>query len=150
VAFDRIGSRLLAGFGALVCAGAMVLLAWLPPTPVASAVALRLVLFGVGTGIFQSPNTSAAMATVPRPQLGVASAVLSEMRNVGMVLGIGLAGLVLHLLVSEEVLSKYVLNAEEAGVFVIGIDRAFLAGAAVAAVGALTALIKRPGTGRKA
>ena len=89
------------------------------------------------------------MGGVPRPHLGVASAVLSEMRNVGMVIGIGLAGLVLHLLVPEEVLSAYLLSPSEAGVFIHGIDRALFAGGVVAAIGALTSLIKRPGSLRK-
>jgi EmrB/QacA subfamily drug resistance transporter len=147
---DRIGSRLLSCFGSLVCAAAMLLLAGLPPSADAVDVALRLTLFGIGTGIFQSPNTSASMASVPRPHLGVASAVLSEMRNIGMVMGIGLAGLVLHLFVPEEILTRHLLNASDADVFIWGIDRAFLAGSAAAVVGALTSLIKQPGLDRKA
>jgi EmrB/QacA subfamily drug resistance transporter len=147
---DRIGSRLLSCAGSLVCAGAMVLLACLPPPAGALDVALRLTLFGIGTGVFQSPNTSAAMASVPRPHLGVSSAVLSEMRNVGMVMGICLAGLVLHLVVSEEILSRNLLSTSEAGVFMLGIDRALFAGAIVAAIGALTSLIKRSGIAGKA
>jgi EmrB/QacA subfamily drug resistance transporter len=146
---DRIGSRLLCCLGSLVCAGAMMLLAGLRPSSGSLDVALRLALFGVGTGIFQSPNTSAAMGGVPRPHLGVASAVLSEMRNVGMVMGIGLAGLVLHLFVSEEVLSKYLLSTSEAGDFMRGIDQALFAGAVVAVIGAITSLTNRPGIARK-
>jgi EmrB/QacA subfamily drug resistance transporter len=145
---DRIGSRLLSCLGSLVCAGAMVILSGLRPPSGSLEIAMKLALFGIGTGIFQSPNTSAAMGGVPRPHLGVASAVLSEMRNVGMVMGIGLAGLVLHLYVSEDVLSRYLPSASEAQAFVRGVEYSMLTGAVVACAGAIASLIKRSGTAR--
>jgi EmrB/QacA subfamily drug resistance transporter len=106
---DRIGTRGLAAVGAGVCAAA---LAWLalgcwrgdaggmaaattgagrPAEPLWWIVA-GLALFGLGTGIFQSPNNSAVMGSVPRERAGTASAVLAVIRNVGMVLGIAVAG----------------------------------------------------------
>jgi len=65
-------------------------------------------------------------------------------------MGICLAGLVLHLVVSEEILSRTLLSASEAGAFMLGIDRALYAGAIVAAIGALTSLIKRSAIAGKA
>ena len=50
---------------------------------------------GLGTGIFVSPNNSALMGAAPRTRQGIASGVLATARNVGMVLGIGLAGAIL-------------------------------------------------------
>ncbi len=86
------------------------------------------------------------MGSVPRPHLGVASAVLANMRNIGMAIGIALAGVILHALVPDEILDKHSLNPSEAGFFLHGIERAFLVGAAISVVAAGTALIKR---GRK-
>ena len=57
--------------------------------------AWRLALFGVGTGLFQSPNHSAVMGNAPRSHLGVASGILGTMRNVGMVFGVAAGGAVL-------------------------------------------------------
>lgn len=50
--------------------------------------ALGLALFGLGTGLFQSPNNTAVMGSVPRARLGIAGGVLTMTRNLGMALGI--------------------------------------------------------------
>ena len=83
------------------------------------------------------------MGSVPRPHLGVALAVLANMRNIGMVVGIAMAGMVLHALVPDRILDKHSLNPSEAGLFLHGIESAFLLGAAISAVAAVTALIKQ-------
>jgi len=57
-------------------------------------VAIRLVVLGLGMGLFQSPNNSAVMSSAPATQRGVASAVLGTMRNLGTMLGIGITGAV--------------------------------------------------------
>src|SRR5579863_1552932 len=45
-------------------------------------------------GLFNSPNNSAVMSSVPGYRRGVASAVLGTMRNLGQMLGIGIIGAV--------------------------------------------------------
>jgi EmrB/QacA subfamily drug resistance transporter len=92
---DRIGSRLLSSLGLLISAMGVLSLATLEAgTPTAGVVA-RLLLIGVGMGLFQSPNSSAIMGSVPRARLGIASGVVATARNVGMVFGVSLAGLVI-------------------------------------------------------
>ncbi len=44
--------------------------------------------------MFVSPNNSALLGSAPRGRQGIASAVLAEARNVGMVIGVGIAGAV--------------------------------------------------------
>jgi MFS family permease len=53
-----------------------------------------LMLVGLGNGLFQTPNSSAIMGSVPENRLGIASGMLATMRNIGMVLGIAIAGAV--------------------------------------------------------
>lgn len=50
-----------------------------------------LCLIGLATGLFQSPNNNAMMSCVPFNKLGVASAILAAIRNLGLVTGTGLA-----------------------------------------------------------
>lgn len=57
--------------------------------------ALGLAVCGLGTGVFIAPNNSALMGAAPRHRQGIASGVLATARNVGMVLGVGLAGAIL-------------------------------------------------------
>ena len=47
---------------------------------------------GLGTGIFISPNNSALMGSAPSNRQGIAAGMLATARNVGIVLGIGMAG----------------------------------------------------------
>ncbi len=56
-----------------------------------ATVVLALAIAGLGTGAFTSPNF-ALVGTAPRHRQGIAAGVLATCRNVGMVLGVGLAG----------------------------------------------------------
>ena len=93
---DRFGQRWLFFLGSLLCtlsAGSMFTLSQ-NSTPL--DVSMRLAVFGLGTGLFQSPNTSVVMGAVPKNRLGIAGGVLSTTRNIGMVFGIALGGAVLN------------------------------------------------------
>ena len=89
---DRIGSRILATTGMLVLAGGLVLLGTTMRSAPVSMIAFALAVIGVGIGLFTTPNNSALMGAAPRHRQGIASGVLASARNVGMVLGVGLAG----------------------------------------------------------
>lgn len=91
---DRLGTRSLAAAGAALCSVALVLLAVTLPGRGRNIIPWCLTLFGLGTGLFQSPNNSAVMGAAPQQFLGVASATLAVVRNVGMVLGIAVGGAV--------------------------------------------------------
>ena len=45
-------------------------------------------LMGLGSGLFQSPNNSSVISSVPRAKLGIAGGLNALVRNVGMVMGI--------------------------------------------------------------
>lgn len=53
---------------------------------------LRFLPVGLGMGIFQSPNNSAIMGSVPRTRLGVASGLLTMTRTLGQTTGIAVMG----------------------------------------------------------
>jgi EmrB/QacA subfamily drug resistance transporter len=91
---DRIGSRLLSTLGMAILALGLYLLARLGVSSPYWQVAASLAVAGLGTGIFISPNTSALMGAAPPGRQGIASGILATARNVGMVLGVGLAGAV--------------------------------------------------------
>jgi len=92
---DRIGSAGLSAAGSLFCTIAAGGLALLTFGNEKSALPLLLSLFGLGTGLFQSPNNSSVMGTVPKHRLGIAGGVMATTRNVGMVLGIAAGSAVL-------------------------------------------------------
>ena len=131
---DRIGSRLLATVGMVVMAGGLFLLSSLKPDSATSAILVGLAVTGLGTGIFISPNTSALMGSAPRQRQGIASGILATARNVGMVLGVGLAGAILTSVMASQ-------GAGDQALFT-AIHTGLLVGAAAALVGAMISLIR--------
>ncbi|HSP35507.1 MAG TPA: DHA2 family efflux MFS transporter permease subunit, partial [Thermoanaerobaculia bacterium] len=91
---DRIGSRWLATAGMVILAIGLAILAMVTYSGTRAAIAGGLAVVGLGIGLFVSPNNSALMGAAPRHRQGIAAGVLATARNVGMVLGIGLAGAV--------------------------------------------------------
>ncbi|MBI5566736.1 MAG: MFS transporter [Chloroflexi bacterium] len=91
---DRVGARVLSVLGMLVLALGLWLLSQLRSQSPLSDVTLALAVVGLGTGTFIAPNSSALMGAAPRHRQGIAAGVLASARNVGMVLGVGLAGAV--------------------------------------------------------
>ncbi|MBM4463600.1 MAG: MFS transporter [Chloroflexi bacterium] len=140
-ASDRIGTRGLTFCGMILCSLGLVFMSNLKASASASDVMWRLAVFGAGSGMFQSPNNSAVMGNVPRAHLGVASGVLAAARNVGMALGIAVAGAVLYnvapIATSGQPGSFTPSEIEE---FLTGLHWAYIAGAALAGIAALTSL----------
>jgi EmrB/QacA subfamily drug resistance transporter len=89
---DRFGSRgiSLIGLVFIVCGALAVSTLQEGMTPLGFAA--RIVLFGIGMGLFASPNNSAIMGAVPPERLGVASGLLSLSRTLGNTTGLPLIG----------------------------------------------------------
>lgn len=150
-ASDRFGPRVLASAGMAVMALALLSLTALPTTFALPDLTWRLVLLGLGQGMFMSPNSSAVLGSVPRPRVGTASGTLAQMRVNGQALGIALSGAIvatrlpIHLAeMSVGTPSAAARNAALAG----AIHDAFMVAALVCCVGIVTSLVRgssRPG-----
>jgi EmrB/QacA subfamily drug resistance transporter len=140
---DRIGTVALAAGGSSVCTLACLLFAVRPGDDGILPVVVGLVLFGLGTGTFQSPNNSAVMGAAPREHLGVVSSLLGTSRSLGMVLGVAAAGAVLYAAVPAGVLRAPDLGLPEAAAFCVGLRWAYAAAALFAATSTLFSLGRR-------
>lgn len=140
---DHFCTRIPAFLGASLCSLALFLMSLLPSSASPLDVAWRLALFGLGTGIFQSPNNSAVMGSVPIEHLGSASGVLATTRNVGRAFGTATASWVLYRFVSPDILNEMALDAQATAAFLAGVRHAYLAGALLTAIAALTSLMAR-------
>lgn len=89
---DRMDSRYLSAAGMAVMAVGMWLLSNLKIDSSNLFLIAGLIITGLGIGLFQTPNNSAIMGSVPRNRSGVASGMLATMRNMGMVLGVAISG----------------------------------------------------------
>ncbi|GAH97628.1 unnamed protein product, partial [marine sediment metagenome] len=89
---DKVGSRLLCTVGmALICLS-LFLFSGLSAELSSADILLRLVVFGIGLGMFISPNSSSIMGAVLRDRLGTASAMMNTVRQIGMSSGMAIAG----------------------------------------------------------
>jgi EmrB/QacA subfamily drug resistance transporter len=85
---DRRGSRILAAVGMLISAVGLAGMTTLQAhTPYVWS-ALWLALVGIGSGVFNSPNTAAMMGAVPVHRRGIASGTRMMLTNTGAVLSI--------------------------------------------------------------
>lgn len=87
---DRFGTRLIT----LIGLGFLMLGCWVISTFDAQLTLWGFVLgyapFGLGLGMFQSPNNSAIMGSVPPERLGIASGLLALSRTLGQTTGVPL------------------------------------------------------------
>ncbi len=88
---DHIGSVALATGGLIINALGFISLSLLGSHVGFWLIALHLAVFGLGQGMFQSPNNSSIMASVPRTKLGIAGGFNALVRNLGMVVGIAMS-----------------------------------------------------------
>lgn len=92
----RIHAGAMGGVGLLVMASGVLLLAYLPAQPQAFDIVWRLVLCGLGFGLFQSPNNSIMIASAPQQRSGSASGMLATARLTGQTTGAALVALLFH------------------------------------------------------
>src|SRR5436305_9001951 len=85
---DRHGSRLLAAGGMLVSAVALAAMTTLEPHSPYWQTTLWLGLVGIGSGMFNSPNTAAMMGVVPPQRRGIAAGARVLLQNTGAVISI--------------------------------------------------------------
>jgi len=98
---DRIEPRLIASAGMVLTTVGLVIFIFLTTeTPLALIIG-NLMLMGFGFALFSSPNTNAVMSSAPKTAYGVASATLATMRQVGMVLSMGVAMLMFTLYIGR-------------------------------------------------
>jgi MFS family permease len=89
---DRLGTKLPAVGGLVVMMAGVGLLARLDAASSIVELAVLLGVVGIGAGVYLAPNTSAIMGSVPRERQGLASAIVTTARNVGIATGVVLAG----------------------------------------------------------
>jgi MFS family permease len=90
---DSLGAKILSTLGLVFSTIGLLLLAFLSPETQPAGVAGRLIFLGLGQAIFLSPNSASVLARMGEKNSGTAAALLATARNLGMMLGVALAGL---------------------------------------------------------
>jgi EmrB/QacA subfamily drug resistance transporter len=136
---DKMGARLLTTAGMALTSAALLIASGFTDGTGDLGVAGCLMIMGMGGALFQPPNTSSIMRAIPEPRLGVASGLVAAARNLGMVIGVSLAGALFSLGFNPTGGSKNLANyqSDMLPAFLTGWKIAFFSGAAIAITGAV-------------
>jgi len=105
---DKIQPIYIASTGMLFTTIGLVMMVFLNSNTSINYIVLTLVIAGFGFALFSSPNTNAIMSSVDKRSYGVASAMVSTMRQVGMLLSMGIALLVFAVVIGKvEITQEY-------------------------------------------
>ncbi|MBU8909698.1 MAG: MFS transporter [Desulfobacterales bacterium] len=94
ILYDTFGSRRLCMIGMSILTLSLVSLMYIHPSMGVLSILWRIALAGIGTALYVSPNNTAIMSCVPLSRRGIASGAVATARNLGMVIGVALAGLI--------------------------------------------------------
>jgi EmrB/QacA subfamily drug resistance transporter len=145
---DRRGSRGLAAAGMLVSAAGLAAMTTLQPHSPYWQSSLWLFLVGVGSGMFNSPNTAAMMGTVPPQRRGIAAGARTMVQNTGAVISIAFVLAIITSAVPKDVLFRIFsglakgLGDAELAPFISNMHTALWVLAATSLVGAGVSLMR--------
>jgi EmrB/QacA subfamily drug resistance transporter len=133
---EKVHPGALISLGLLLVAVGMALLSTLGVDSSWTAVLPGTIVAGIGTGLFNPSVTAVALGSVPAEQSGLAAGVNDTFRQAGIAVGVAALG---------ALIPQDVLAGGSATEYVDGLQTAMLAGAALAAAGAIAGalLIRR-------
>ncbi len=134
---DRTNSYILSSIGLSIASVSILSLGFLSSKSGFMDVVLRLALLGLGMGLFQAPNNSIIMGSLPKEQLGIAAGTLGTMRNMGMVIGVAVSGAVFS--------SRYVYYGGIENSFLPAFHDTYIVSAVVCGIAVLTSLVRSQG-----
>jgi EmrB/QacA subfamily drug resistance transporter len=106
LAADKRGSRGLAAWGMVVSAAGLALMMTLKAGSPYWQSSLWLLIVGVGSGMFNSPNTAAMMGAVPAHRRGIAAGARTMLQNTGAVVSIAFVLAIVTAAIPQDVLFK--------------------------------------------
>lgn len=140
---DRMGSELLTFIGLLFTIAGLSLMSTLNQNSAIITMVVYVSILSIGNGLFQSPNNSLVMSTVPKHKLGIAGSVNALVRNLGIVFGVSFSTTLLYNRMSYKIgykVSGFIQGRED--VFVYGMRIVYLSAALICAVGALLTALR--------
>jgi EmrB/QacA subfamily drug resistance transporter len=145
---DRRGSRELAALGMVVSAGGLAGMTTLQAHTAYVWSALWLLLVGIGSGMFNSPNTAAMMGVVPVHRRGIAAGARVMLQNTGAVISIAFVMAIVTSAVPPTVLFKIFsgiasgLSAKQLDPFIANMHMALWVLTGISVLGAVVSMAR--------
>lgn len=141
---DRVESRLICTAGLLGLGAGVFFLSLQDPSATLVTLVAALVVLGIGQAVFQSPNQSCVLGSVPSDRLGTASAVIATMRTVSSSCALALAS---ALFTSRQLFYASALSGSANGNLAVvkGVQETLLLALALVALGVLVSSLRGKG-----
>lgn len=129
---DRYRPRLLATLGCLaMVAGLALLVLTVGPTTPIWLIVICLMAFGVGFGMFSTPNSNSVLGSVPPERLGMSSALLNLSRLLGQMLGTAVTTLLMSIMIGQaKITPEHYADLMEVVRWAVGLSLVFALAAA--------------------
>lgn len=135
---DIIGSEFLTFLGLLLTSTGLFLMSTLNQDSKIWVMIAFVALMSAGNGLFQSPNNSLIMSSVPMNRLGIAGSINALVRNLGMVFGISFSTALLYNRMGHKLgynVSSFISGQE--GAFIYGMRIVYIIAGIICLAGAL-------------
>ena len=148
IAADRHGSRGLAALGMVVTGLSLAAMTTLQAHSPYWQSGLWLGILGIGSGMFNSPNTAAMMGVVPMNRRGIAAGARMMLQNTGAVLSIAFVMAIITAAVPQDVLFKIFsgltsgLSAAQLDPFISNMHVALWVLAGISLLGAVVSMLR--------
>jgi len=109
--YDKYHSKYAAGSGVLICGLSFVLLGYGYLIMNLALMIIALLLWGVGQGLFTSPNTAETLSALPKEKTAIASSVSTTAKSLGGALGVSFASIFLTISLNTADFNGEVLSA---------------------------------------
>lgn len=141
---DKIGPVFLTTGGLILMMGGLLCFLTVNINSVFWQIAPGVILLGIGSGMFQSPNNSSVMGSVRPDQIGIAAGLSALLRNLGMIVGASLSVVLFEnkrLALLSDILnpSAYQLSST----FVIAFHAVMLVAAAITFISAIISVNRK-------
>jgi MFS family permease len=147
---DKHGSRYLSTVGLIISAIGLLGYMWIRPDTSLGEIVLWQVLMGVGSGLFNSPNSNTIMGAVPAERRGIAAGTRTMMMNAGMVVSIAMAFAIISSGVTPEAMSALFAGTQvgsqgiAVSVFMADVRIAFLISFCISIAAAVISFMRGP------
>lgn len=128
---DKYGARVLSSVGLLVSAAGLFGMMFITQNTSIMELTIWMLIMGLGSGMFFSPNTSAIMGIVPADKRGIAAGVRTMANNAGSVLSIAISMAIISSSISPQAMQALFIGTQVGtegiaiGQFVSGLRVAF-------------------------
>ncbi|OFI06060.1 multidrug resistance protein Stp [Clostridium acetireducens DSM 10703] len=141
---DKIGSKILTLAGLFFQGAGIFLLSTLKENSDLAYIIAFIAVSALGSGLFESPNNSLVMSTVPKNKLGIAGSINALVRNLGFIFGVSCATTILYNKMSYKIGYKvlsYVPGRDD--VFIYGMKWVYISASIFCFIGFTISLIDK-------